>query len=203
MMLMDNVNQQIPSQQPVTPPTGSSKLFPVILVIVLLVVVGVGAYILGKGQTNIAENQQGAVAPTAIPTSTSIPDETASWKTLKSSEYGFTIQYPSTVFHETTIDSSAKVNKSHEFFKVNGGSLEIYGLCQGRGISPIKTKDVVIAGINTSKYYETETQGVIKSINIPNSNEQICFNFILPKDQSKEAVDSLFDQILSTFQFSP
>ncbi len=132
--------------------------------------------------------------------STQVTD-TSNWKTYASAEYSFAMMYPPQVTHEETL-SSTQFNKSHEFFRVDGGTLEIYGVC-GRGVQPVKQQDIIIGGQKATKLYATNTNGVITAIPRPNSNESICFNFTLPNDLTKtSSVDALFDKILSTFKFT-
>ncbi|MBI2086478.1 hypothetical protein HYT74_04000 [Candidatus Daviesbacteria bacterium] len=132
-----------------------------------------------------------------------VVNETDNWKVYKSQEYNFEIKYPPTVNikEEEIVDPGQIYNKSHVYFEIDGGRLEIYGVC-GRGIQPIKNKEITIADQKTIKFYETEDKGAIKAINRPNSDESICFGFTLPSNPKKtEEVDKLFDQMLSTFKF--
>ncbi len=57
------------------------------------IAIGVIGYILGtKNSQTIVQNQQNSVVPTVIPSPN--PDETANWKTYKSSKGEFMIKYP-------------------------------------------------------------------------------------------------------------
>lgn len=152
----------------------------------------------------VSQTPQTTITPSSSPT----PDgtgETASWKTYTNSSYSYFINYPLSVTRETKIvkDFPSQVNNiTHDYFKFEGGILEIYGVC-GRGVQPIKQTDIIIGGQKAIKLYETNTTGIITAIPRPNSNESICFNFKLPDDPTKtQSVDVLFNQILSTFKFT-
>jgi hypothetical protein len=89
--------QQSPIQPISQANSSGSKLRPVLLVILLLVIVGVGAYLLGTKQNIlVAQNQQKAIAPT-ISQPTPTPDPTVNWKTFTSVKYGYTLKYPTTL----------------------------------------------------------------------------------------------------------
>jgi hypothetical protein len=98
-----DLNQQSPMQQnpilqqpvnQISSPRSKWKL--ILLAIILLLVVGSGAYYLGAKQNKlIMQNQQKSVIPTitqSIPTST--PDPTANWKTYVDQNNTFSIKYP-------------------------------------------------------------------------------------------------------------
>lgn len=97
---MDEVNQ------PVTPPqapdqmhssfenSNSSKVIPIIIVAILLVLVGAGSYLLGtkKSSTIVADKVTSQPSPTLSPTPT--PDPTANWKTYTNYELKYSFKYP-------------------------------------------------------------------------------------------------------------
>lgn len=120
-------------QDPVNNQRGN---FPIILgVLVLLIVVGGGAYYLGTQHSTIAPQTQNTNAqpttspqnntvsnPTDVPMVTQSPqtDNTADWNTYNSTKLGFTIKYPKKV---------SKYNETwqYEEFNIIGGTNTIVG----------------------------------------------------------------------------
>ncbi|MBI2049373.1 hypothetical protein HYT32_00455 [Candidatus Roizmanbacteria bacterium] len=98
---MDDVNQpvhkpEVNSQMPSVNNTHGSKIVPIGLGILFVLVV-VGSYLLGaRNSQTVVSNQQSSVVPTIIPSPTPI-DETANWKTYTNtrSNYPYTFSYPS------------------------------------------------------------------------------------------------------------
>lgn len=192
---------------------GQTLIFLLVGIIILGLVAG-GIYFLGtkkKTLDKVVSEQNPVIWPVNSPEPDNKPspdtsalntsDETAGWKTYTSNEYKYTVMYPPQINYSETLDT-AQYNRSHVFFKLNGGTLEIYGVC-GRGAQPLKRSEITIAGQKTEKLYETAISGVIVSIPRPNSNESVCFNFTLPSDPAiGSSVDKTFDQILSTFKFT-
>lgn len=164
-----------------------------ILVIILLV--AASAFFVGanKGNLGLYDNNASEVA-----------DETANWKTYVNNRYKYSLKYPENVVLEEKSFKGATMGKDEilNTFKVAGGSLEIKGNAGGMGISPKRIEDITIAGIETDKYYITDTNIVIKAIHSPNGDD-IYFSVKLSQDSVKaKEVDSLFEQILSTFKFT-
>lgn len=95
---MDELNQQPQiSQAPQAPdqlnsslknPIGS-KVIPFIMVAVLLILLGVGSYILGTKKSQPVVENKVIVQPSPTPI-----DETANWKTYINTQYGFEVKYP-------------------------------------------------------------------------------------------------------------
>lgn len=71
-----------------------SKTFIILLVVMLIVIVGVGGYILGANQNQIAQNQTPPATLITQPSPTLTPDPTAAWKTYRNEEIGFEFKYP-------------------------------------------------------------------------------------------------------------
>lgn len=89
-------------------PRQSKMKFVVMGFIVLLLLVGVGAYILGM-QKNVTQNAQVSVTPTVtLPTPT--PDPMAGWKTYNDSQNSFTFRYPSGWFTGKSGDGTILLN---------------------------------------------------------------------------------------------
>lgn len=96
---MEDSNQSPQSQeinsQMSSPPNNSSgsKLIPIILGIATVIVIAIGAYILGSNQTETPILYPVQPTPTSSPTPTI--DLTANWKTYTNDKYGYSIKYPS------------------------------------------------------------------------------------------------------------
>ena len=84
-----SINQQPPIQQVSQTNASGSKLRPVLLMILLLVIVGVGAYLLGTSKTETPP----IIAQVSVSISP-IPNPTANWKTYTNAQYGFEFKYP-------------------------------------------------------------------------------------------------------------
>jgi hypothetical protein len=78
-------------QQPVSQPHSSSKLYIILGVFVLLVSIGVGAYVLGTKHSQ-PPTQIFPAPVTPIPTTQT--DSTAGWKMYTNQTYGFSFTYP-------------------------------------------------------------------------------------------------------------
>lgn len=102
----DSTNQQIPPQAPLPNPPNHPKILIIITSVILLTTIGVGSYVLGtrKNQATI-QNQQVTSSPTIsqpTPTLTETPfvhpttdpSITANWKTYINTKYRYSIKYP-------------------------------------------------------------------------------------------------------------
>ncbi len=110
---MENAQQQVnqednPNQNPsvINPISNQRGNFLLIVgVVVLVLVIGAGAYYLGvnkdSSSTNI-KNQQIQVSPTTQSSPTGLPtgftDETANWKTYTNKKYGIEFEYPKELY---------------------------------------------------------------------------------------------------------
>ena len=138
-------------------------------------------------------------SPIASPSTT--PDEIANWKTYTNVFYGYKLSYPSTAIISEEMKPLGWTGKPEQVTTLNfkDGSLEITGNMGGRGVTSIKSSEIVIDNVPTIKFYETEISGVIRAVKSP-KNDEIYFIFTLPS-QNSERVNKILDQILSTFQF--
>ena len=182
------------------PDNNKKKLFIFAIIIVLVSLIG-GFYYL-KSQAKQQNISQPTLQPSSGQAPTIQPNEFVEWKTYESKQYGFQVAYPP----ELTLQESEYTifdTKQTRLLISNGEfSLEISGDKGGRGVGPIKRSEIIIAGIKTDKFYETEQAGVIKAIQSPN-NHEIYFSFTLPTDPEKALKkDTLIDKILSTFRFT-
>jgi hypothetical protein len=93
---MENNSKQPTAQQPIVQVTSSgNKINTVLLIIILLVVFGIGAYLLGTKQNIlVAQNQHKAITPT-ISQPTPTPESAVNWKVYENSKFGYSINYKS------------------------------------------------------------------------------------------------------------
>jgi len=193
---------ETPEDTPVNSVVEQKKKPWVKIVILLIVILLVCTGLVFAGME--IQKRQAATLPTPslVAIATPTPDPTASWKTYISAKYGYSIKYPNNVTYQESDFLGVKgKTETTIILQIDKGSLEIAANVGGRGIAPIKTQNITIGGVKTDKFYETETTGIIKAIPSP-KGEDLYFSFFLPGDpvKSKE-IDTLIDQILSTFEF--
>ena len=90
----NSVQPVVSTQSAATPPAAKSFVSTKVILLIVIVLI-----IMGAGGTYLALNSKTKPAPIvskAIPTSTPTPitDPTASWRTYKNAEFGFSIKYP-------------------------------------------------------------------------------------------------------------
>lgn len=88
--------QQTPPQpvQSFEPKKSLPKLPLIIAGVILIVVLLIGTYVLGKNQ-GTSQKTAKALIQTTTPTPTSTPDETKDWKTYSNDSVGYSFKYPS------------------------------------------------------------------------------------------------------------
>ena len=111
-METDNINQPVPpvnniqpTQAPLPNPSSHSKTFIIVFGIVLLVVLGIGIYVLSTSKNQAVIQQQTITSPTVTQPSPT-PDPTANWKTFTETNTGFTLKYPSNWSHFALPDNT-------------------------------------------------------------------------------------------------
>ncbi len=192
-----------------------SKFFLGFVAFSILIAFLIGGFMLGRNSVFKELNPTAPVIPPKDPViyeATPTPDPTADWKTYINPDKLYQLKYPA---DWTTIAEDSYGNQVISFYPAgypfnapgepakDTPYLRITVLPDvlGRGVNPIKTEQILIDGTNYRKFYESATDGVIETATAPN-NKGIMINFKLPKDSGKDAIDSTFDQILSTFTFS-
>ncbi len=98
---------------------GQTLIF-VLAGILILIIVVTGAYYLGKSSTSKSSPTSAVTSqPTTVPTASlsATPDETANWKAYISSEYGYSIKYPTNI--QPALQQDARV------YQGIGGSVNI------------------------------------------------------------------------------
>jgi hypothetical protein len=186
-----SANQQAPiGQQPINQIVHSgSKFNTILLVIILLIVVGVGAYLLGTSKVKTEPITQ-------VPVVTSVsqaPDPTVNWKTYISNKYGLSVKYPS-VFAENPILSNLTYgginlanlsNGEANSLKINYySSLENYRLKDNPGgflfYFDMKSKQWMHDDTNeTSEYAPKKVNSAIESYLYSTSDVKCGWKYIL------------------------
>lgn len=118
--------------------------------ILILIVVGSGAYFLGKSATT-KPVQQSVVQQTAVSTSQSTPVETVNQKTYTNTKYGFSLKYPAEWMKsdEEQITARYKSGEYQEFNIFFGPVSDKDHL--GQPTSPHATNDISIKVIETGE----------------------------------------------------
>lgn len=232
---MEEINQPSQVPQPVnpTPPIvnpSKSKVIPIILCIVTVIIIAIGAYVLGTKQSQPVV--QNSVQPTPTPSPTPI-DETVNWKTYTDPTYNYSLNYPSdwsllgtpnvafssadsqTTTGGTTIRGGKIVIlvSNYKAFSVNlitDKSLtefykNVYSNKSQTDFVVIDRKDISISNILALRYVAEAPgtdDGTMTGAMVVYGNNvyQIEANYGR-KDKLKTL--EVFDQILSTFKFTP
>jgi len=210
---MDEINQTSQAKQPANPtPTpvnnsNKSKLIPIILGVAAIVVIAIGAYVLGAKQSQPVVQNIVQTTPISSPT----PDPTANWKTYTNQKYEFQIKYPEAVKIEESDDYIDFTIEPVGPMNVGGGiSVRIKILDNSKRISLNEVhKDIVGYDCNTEYGGKCENvtfneYSALKATDFINLSDDLAF--YIPKDKrvyviSTQEDQTLPNQILSTFQF--
>lgn len=208
---MEDINQ------PVTPPQASeqlhsdlensskSKMIPFIIVAVLLILVGVGSYILGTKKTQTVIENKVIIQPSPTPT----PDPTASWQTFANTQYGYTLRHPLDWKYAVSpkglgqvilLPQNEQIPLEPSFIVVSVANSIIEPLIEGdeRNIL-VNKKSVTVAGLNGEQggFKEYGTEGISHIQTAVAHNNQTYYFYL----DRLEYVD-IYNQILSTFRFT-
>lgn len=186
----------------------SKGIVQILIVAVIALLIGViGTVSYFKFSTKTSTTPTSQTTRTSTPASlfsTPTPspqDETANWKTYKSEFYSYMLSYPNGASLSEEMKAQGVKARLEQVTTITykGGSLEITGNSGGRGVTSVKSSEIVVGGKPTTKFYESERSGIIKAITSPKKDD-IYFTFNLPFS-NRDEVDKTFDQILSTFKF--
>jgi len=214
---MEEINQPItPTQTPDQMHSSfensrNSKVIPFVIVAVLLVLVGVGSYILGtKSSQPATENKVvSQPSPTPIPP-TSTPDPTANWQTFKGTF--FDLKYPNDwVARINPIPYTVDVSKPGETnmvaSRVDDQNLEQLSdrvaslFWKTPNVEQVIVKQITVDGENATEYFGCAgIEGCVNQyiIVVKHNNNLFKIDFIPYSSQEKE----IYSQILSTFKFT-
>lgn len=209
-------------QTPVsTPEYNKHRQLPLLAAILSLLVLSIIAAL--AYQNFILRKQLSLVTPISPPPTggspTSAPDPTSSWKTYTNTSYNFSVKYPSNLLESCnpspTVDgirfwkmpwNCPEAHDAPYTIAINGYDKNIYRkFIANRTNTPISSKVITIAGIDSTQnlYKYTNEDGPLA--NFQESTEIIIpvgINVIVIQQFGNSLEDkSLFDQILSTFQF--
>ncbi|MBI2018289.1 hypothetical protein HYS96_01145 [Candidatus Daviesbacteria bacterium] len=174
----------------------------ILIGILVLAVVAAGAYYLGR-QTTPKPSLAPVITSQTPQPSPSPTDETANWKTYTFKNpnipYNYVISHPS----EALVNEEIKGYSGKTILNINGGTMEILVNLDVQGeVDPVKSESINVAGNETTKFYMNDTTVIIKAVPFPDAKNTVLFQFNLPKDTQKaKELESVFDQILSTFKF--
>lgn len=223
----NDTNQSINSpetpSQPIQYPVNNQRgNFLIILgALVLLLVVGGGAYYLGtqnSGKTTQFQNSntQSATNPTASPVATqpSQVSETSSWEIYMNVKHGYEIKYPKFLMHEagTYQGMGGEVATDSWTPQTKNYSINVYSYEEGVNTKlefNAKTEadeTILVAGQKVRKLSGTEIisdRGTLIHVG-PLKNKGVNYMFIFTSGSQKATVNDLttFDQMLSTFKFA-
>lgn len=213
LLMMDN--QEL--NPPLTQTTSGSKLFYVLIVVVVLVLGGIGGYLLG---TKVSLTPMPTIVPKAInnyPLATT-SDETAGWKTYTNTKYSYSVKYPanfevkeqeSDIFlFQSSFESTDNKEKTWEDFMVEvtkktgaDGELGVVDYRKWQVIGHISDKISKETKIKIDRFdgvrldYEIISTPVVEQATVILFGEN--YNYSLIGDRK------LVDLALSTFKFLP
>lgn len=214
---MDN-NSLNPSQQPSQLSQGSphfSKTFIMFMILLLVVIVGVGGYMLGANQNQIAQTQPVTQIPQPSPTPTI--DPTIRWEIYKSPN-GYSIRYPSGTELNMNVSNDAvefelkQNNISVTFwpldFTNNSKTIDQYLGQINDGLGP-KVVSKKVEGYNVDGVAIYRREDLLENkpsirVVIPFKNKKHLEvrGVYIDTTIDETALKTYFDQILSTFRFS-
>jgi len=201
MLVMEN--NSAPNQQPIPvsqPPHHFSKTFIILIVVFLIMAVGIGGYVLGANRNQIAQTQP----VTQIPQPSPAPiDETANWKTYINDEYEISFKYPPSFVIENTSKPpqfffSLKSTEEELVFSVEPSNTPSFA-------SRLKSLNTIVKNNISWKVYPESTycdagDCSTTSASYETTKGEWRYAFLLRKISPNS---DIFEQILSTFQFSP
>jgi len=179
---------------------GFAQIFIIILLLILIVVI---TYV-GLKQIKIKSNPKVSSTPTAT------ADPTANWKTYTTDL--FSLKYPSDWNAPVkSIDSSGDTSHTFESgnFVITEGLGGIFNLEQKQSYSQLisyeekvttGTKDITVSGIKTVEYFDTDGPSTSAPTIVLTDTEKNVY--LISMAIPAESNSNLFDQIVSTFQFT-
>jgi hypothetical protein len=134
-------------------------------------------------------------------------DETTNWKIYDNPNTKFTLKYPSSWAYMETENNLKLLPPGVTPVYANGPGPEDPFLniatvkAIGTSIGSVKHEAIVLSGNQTDKYYETDTKGVIKAVQLPDGS-LLSITFQLPQDNlTRGDVDAIINNIISTIKF--
>lgn len=213
------------SQQPIPEQPMKQKgfLLPIIGVVLLLVIIGAGAYYLGISKSSDNPTTENVTSTLSTQPTSAPNDETEKWNTYKNPEGYFTVKYPPTLLSK---EEKAGVNSACETSlvladKASGFSKEYQGditidVCQvaeefypKAAFSNIEDGDIQSITIDGVKGYKKTGQADLAKLGSKVRVTRVALNFknkeytldlrYIPNHPDYEQA---FNQILSTFKFT-
>ncbi len=234
---MDNTSQQSQnSQVPQTPDqmhssldtSHNSKIMMFVIAGFILLLVGVGGYVLGTNKSQpIVQNQQNIVVPTTISSPT--PDETENWKIYVDPQAKYSFKYPdewplskipvsrgcdvclegvsfSKTYNPNSADSTLAVILVHKELLKNVKTIDDYINSLNERPTNIEIKETTIAGEKAVSYRLSGGIPPLPIIEYVITNDRLWYTIRLEDtketNKNRDRNIKIFDQILSTFKFT-
>ena len=195
---------QSPPDQPAPEVKQKPSKLPFILIVLLAVAIGLAGFF---GYKYFQSNQQPITDEQPIPAVTPTPDPTAGWSTYTNTAHGYSIKFPSSwrtllvaagagdkealpnSGHVNLFDTNIKTNDSSTGASKGVITIQYFDLFPEQfANTPFDDQIGNVEAIKNENVYYVKTNGGILEILV-----------VLPENQKDESV---FDQILSTFQFT-
>lgn len=211
------INPSETSSQPIPNPVDNQKrplAYFLLGVLVLLIVVGGGAYYLGKTSNKPTETNEHSSTVNQQPLSTTSPntqtmskpipsaDETANWKTYSDNKYGFSFKYP----QNAVIDSVTTGDLGH-YVSVKSSTLDLTVSVDSLGYDPgslgaDRVWTVIVNGITWKGRYDrankcTSPCPAATLLDAQIKNHTIGYHF-----RGENVSDEMVKNYLSTFRFT-
>jgi len=198
----------------------------IVLVIILVAVVfGGGGYWIGTKNTKstiptglLTATATGTV-PTAATGTATATDETAGWKTYTNDKFGFSFKYPSGWTATATNDNAVELKQNGKKYYVEGtevtpitANLELNGASDSTALEiansrKLKTnigspevKSYSLSGFDASR--ETNYLATTTYVKLSNGNLFTLTQVNDGVENNQKNLNTISDQILSTFQFT-
>jgi len=144
--------------------------------------------------------------------STSATSETASWKTYTNEKYGFSFKYPETMEIKDTLNPDSS-KSAENMVSAKEGTTELDVWVNPDGFGPFLNDNYYElqksgSGLIVKSKQKNEEGGTANDVNwtvanLKDTQGNIQYMIHYKVDSSANTVPAVFDQILSTFQFTP
>jgi len=215
-MADENEGQGIDMKMEAPEKKPNTALWIILTIAISGIIFGAGGYWLGKNKTvdkGSVDLLTATVTATASTSATTSADVTANWKTYTNDAYGFSFKYPS---NYKVADDSADINNritilgldtEKNYIQILSGTTDRGGegfetlsstVISANGIS---WKVIYSQGVNNSDFGDNSNSKSINADYSKSTNNSFAFIAHYQKENSSE-IETVFPQILSTFQFT-